>query len=190
MPCHMSDAAVLVARTSLPFGAEVTFFDEQIRPLFADHKKRLLANMQAFTRHPEQQQAIESFERFFYLPMPYATLGRFDQITLSLIDDYELAQQSFRPFVPADRDRPAQTFAYQTLVCPLPRFNSHPNGPISAWCNSLGLECAERTSAPRRLPLLALCQVKINASSDESVGLRWSREVAEGVVEGDLEGFC
>ncbi len=28
------------------------------------------------------------------------------------------------------------------------------------------------------------------ASSDESVGLWWSREVAEGVIERDFEGFC
>jgi len=164
-------------------GDELRFLDEMERFLanyrngVADHLKAEDADMEAYKDH-------------MYKPGMYWLFGPFDLAVLSLIDDYEIACQTFHPLHPdypapknergqEDKSRPQRHFAHRVIVGPCPRWSE---GEIAEGAQGYKsdpykrklVELAGKTflreankdgkTEPQPMPLIAICRLEVNNS--------------------------
>lgn len=85
------DSGLFIGLTSLPFGEENKFIDIEFRSgLFETYKKRL-------KEHFSNKGKDDEFE-YHYQPAFYVLFGSYDLAIISLVDDFTLGSQIFRPF--------------------------------------------------------------------------------------------
>lgn len=179
--CILDKASIFVGLTSLPIGRE-SEFRKRLKGMFEEHRKKV-------SRHfsPESK---ESFKDFF-LPQFYYTFSSFDLAVLSLINDFEFPTQTFHPYHPLWPDHidksqisinkqenqtsdKISSFYHQVNIGLVPRFSP---GELSEAVN-----LAKNTFLKDQpLPLIAICQLKLNNEPLIGTGTDFLRCVIRGL---------
>lgn len=158
------DVGVFVALTSLPFNKENPFYEGEIKGLIKQHKLGVKRFFQKKSDDENFEKCRAEYIEFMYKPRAYILFGRYDLAVVSLVDDFQLASRTFRPYNPVKMDGlrggKDRYFDYHILHGPTPKFSDQ---------NTL-LTKAKKTfllneeSNDKLYPLFGLCRVKINNS--------------------------
>lgn len=165
----MNDAALFIGFAAPNSIGDICKFREELQGLFRNYKK-------GFPDMPVQSAAgtagsgsspREEFKDYMYKPAIYVTFGQFDFVALALIDDFEIATNTFHPLDPdwptdsglsrypnSPRIADHRTFYHQYITGPLPRFGlNSARSPVQLALNTF--------LDPNPLPLVGICQLKL-----------------------------
>jgi len=89
-----SDLGVFIGMATLPIGSENIFLENPLIRLFEEYKKKTSEE----SASSDAQDYKDSFEAYFYKPIPYYLFGNFDIGLLSVVDDFTFSSRYFHPY--------------------------------------------------------------------------------------------
>lgn len=159
--CFLDDAGLFIGLTSVPPGTEERFCSDTIEELFASYRRS--------REHLLRKRNTREFDGF-YQPRCYYMFGNFDIAVLSLFDGFDFGTKHFNPANPnfdTSHER-VSSFSHHVIMGPTPKFTKGQSLVATAQKTFLG---------DRRLPLFALCQIKISNALAASHGVRGLRSL-------------
>ena len=175
---YYEDVGLFIGLLTLPNDEDpIEFFKREIQiGLFENFKKGLRRNFQ----HSETSDSFSEFNELLYAPRAYCIFGRFDLAVLSLVDDFEFAVRTFKPYSPLNPDKSQSNFQYQVNTCFSPNIIGQPHysNLVSFWQHKLPYDYKNH---PYSLPFIAICNLKINNSIVIGSGLNTLHCVEKGL---------
>ena len=169
LECRVLDLGLFLGFTTTPIGREYEFFQKVIHNgLFKSYQKAVEDN---FTdrRGRSRQSSRHEFSEWLYKPRAFFSFGRFDLAVLSIIDDFEFGMRTFGPFDPmceavGRTDPDLLGFSHQVVLGPIPRTRHERDARSVA--EDIGV-----ADSAWKLPLIAICQMRINSGAFLGAGL-------------------
>jgi len=167
--CEVLDFGLFIGFCTAPIGREIEFADRALKHgLFAAYREAVSKNF-SLNELETSDSSIKEFNELLYRPQTYFTFGRFDLAVLSLIDDFEFGIRTFGPFDPMfkrdlENEQDLLGFSHQVVLGPIPKMSND----LSA-CKAVDFFCP--SAVDDKLPLIAICQLKLNAGAFLGGGL-------------------
>ncbi len=190
--CLLHDGSVFIGFSSLPFGKQREFFENEIKQLFENYKDALEKNLDRRRKLDEESNRLDpgfykyadEFSDYFYVPKAYYVFGHFDLAVLSLVEDFVFSTRTFTPFDPVIvKDNPGTVnasgnydwlfaFDHKVFTGPTPKFQDQHDI----------VDLAKKTFLNRKsLPLISITQLKLSNALQISYGSTFLRSVIKAI---------
>ena len=169
--CHLDYTSIFIGFTSLPIGKEEQF-KKELSKLFENYLKDYKKNFPS--KIPKEEFST------LYIPKFYVIFSPFDLVSLSVMDSFEFGSQTFCPFHPdwsEGEESSRRSFSYQVILGPTPKFSEDREKK-----ESQSIRLAKSTFLSERpLPLIAICQLKLNNALIIGAGVDFVRCVIKAI---------